>query len=58
MKKYFFEVKGIWGVRADSLEDALEELDYLISEFEDVTYSDEPIDIEEWNRIFYWGGYD
>lgn len=47
MKKYFFEVKGIWGVRADSLEDALEELDCLVSEFEDVTYSDEPIDIEE-----------
>lgn len=48
MNKYYFKIEdGIWSVRADSVEDAKEEFECLISEFEDVTYDDEPIDVEE-----------
>lgn len=47
MKKYFFKLSGVWSVRADNLEEAQEELENLVMEFEDCEYDTEPIDIEE-----------
>ena len=47
MKTYYFKISGVLKVRADSLEDAQEELEDFVFEFEDCTYNTTPIEVEE-----------